>query len=303
MAQGVYALLARLPLSVLYGLSSLGAWLLEDIVRYRRSTVEDNLAQAFPSMDAAERRRTRSQFYRNLCDTTVEIIAGSRKPLGFFVQRLTIRNPELLDELSSNGQQSVLVMLAHQGNWEWMLHRAAAQYDMAMAFVYKRLHNTGSDTFSLAARGRFGAEAIEMRDTARNIIRHRRRPRLIYLLGDQSPGQRERVQVTEFLNRPTAFFSGAATLAKSTGFPVAYAHCHRQARGHFEIELLEITRDPGSVDEHWIIERYARLTDQFIRNAPDDWLWSNRRWKHQIAADSTGGSSAPETGSQSNPES
>lgn len=283
MTRLAYALLARLPLNTLYALATGGAWLLENLFRYRRATVDGNLAQAFPSMSVAERAQTRNRFYRNLCDTTVEIIAGSRRPLEFFTQRVTIRNPGLLDELSNGGQQTVLVMLAHQGNWEWMLHCAAASYDIAMAFVYKRLHNADSDAFSLAARRRFGAEAIEMRDTARNIIRNRRRPRLIYLLGDQSPGQRERVQVTDFLNRPTAFFSGAATLARATGFPVAYAHCHRMARGHFEIELLEIVRDPSTVDEHWIIQRYAELTEQFIRESPADWLWSNRRWKHQVA--------------------
>ena len=157
---------------------------------------------------------------------------------------MTIRNPELLEDLSQQGQQSVLVMLAHQGNWEWMLHRAAAQYDMPMAFVYKRLHSAAADEFSLRARGRFGASAIEMRETARNFIRHRRTPRLIYMLADQSPGARERVYVTHFLNRQTAFFSGAATLAKATGFPVAYARCRRLRRGYFDIELIEICRDP-----------------------------------------------------------
>ena len=300
----LYRGLARLPLAWLYGLSNCVAVLLQHVVRYRRQTVKDNLKQAFPDASEHWRRDIRRTFYGNLCDTTVEIIAGSRQPKSFFTDRMTIRNPELLEDLSQQGQQSVLVMLAHQGNWEWMLHRAAAQYDMPMAFVYKRLHSAAADEFSLRARGRFGASAIEMRETARNFIRHRRTPRLIYMLADQSPGARERVYVTHFLNRQTAFFSGAATLAKATGFPVAYARCRRLRRGYFDIELIEICRDPVEMGEDGILQRYAELTEASIRECPDDWLWSNRRWKHQVptAADNEGSASSSSE-SQSKPES
>lgn len=304
MIRVLYQGLARLPLEWLYMLSSGAAWLMQYVFRYRRKDVEQNLAQAFPDMSATTIKTTRKTFYQNLCDTAVEIIAGSRQPLTFFEERLEVINPDLIHELSQQGQQSVLVMLAHQGNWEWMLHRAAALYDMPMAFVYKRLHSAAADEFSLRARGRFGATAIEMRDTARNIIRHRRTPRLIYMLADQSPGLRERVHVTGFLNRETAFFSGAATLAKATGFPVAFARCQRKKRGHFEIEVVEITRDSASVEESWILERYVELTEAAIRACPDDWLWSNRRWKHQaLAASAVGASASPDTDNQSNPES
>lgn len=304
MIRFVYQALARLPLNWLYGLSTAAAKLLEHVIRYRKKTVDDNLRQAFPDATAAWRKTIRGHFYQNLCDTTFEIISGSRQPLPFFAERMSISNPELLDELSQSGRQSVLVMLAHQGNWEWMLHRAAAQYDMAMAFVYKRLHSDAADQFSLYARGRFGATAIEMRETARNFIRHRRTPRLIYMLADQSPGQRERVHVTSFLNRPTAFFSGAATLAKAAGFPVAFARCRRTRRGYYEIALTEITRDPAATGESGILERYAELTETAIRECPADWLWSNRRWKHQLpTASDTVENSSLATENQSEPES
>ena len=304
MTKTLYKILAQLPMTWLYALSTGGAWLLQHVFRYRRKDVEQNLAQAFPDWSPAKLKATRSNFYQNLCDTAIEIIAGSQQPLAFFEQRLNVVNPDLLLDLSQQGQQSVFVMLAHQGNWEWMLHRAAALYEMPMAFVYKRLHSEAADEFSLKARQRFGAAAIEMRDTARNIIRQRRTPRLIYMLADQSPGLRERVHVTTFLNRDTAFFSGAATLARATGFPVAFARCRRKQRGYFEIELVEITRDPASVEESWILERYAELTEAAIRACPDDWLWSNRRWKHQaLTASAIENSSSPDTDNQSNPES
>ena len=218
MTRKLYQLLAGLPLAWLYAMSSCAAFLLQHVFRYRRKDVKQNLEQAFPDWSDATIKAARKNFYQNLCDTAFEIIAGSRQPLAFFEQRIKVINPELLADLSENGQQSVFVMLAHQGNWEWMLHRAAALYDMPMAFVYKRLHSQAADEFSLQARQRFGATAIEMRDTARNIIRHRRTPRLIYMLADQSPGLRERVHITEFLNRETAFFFRRGNFSSSNRF-------------------------------------------------------------------------------------
>ena len=82
---------------------------------------------------------------------------------------------------------------------------------------------------------------------------------------------------------------------------MAFARCQRIKRGHFEVELVEITRDPASVEETWILERYAELTETAIRACPDDWLWSNRRWKHQ--APTLDKSAPPDTDNQSNPES
>lgn len=301
MVYGIYQLLSRLPLSILYGLATVGAWALEHVFRYRRSVITSNLSQSFPHLTAEEIQGLRRRFYRSLADTTLEIIGGAHTPLEFFTKRIDVTNIDLLHELSQQGSQTVIVMLGHQGNWEWMLHRAAAEYDMPMAFIYKTLHSAAADRFSLEARCRFGAEAIEMHKSARNMIRNRRKPRIIYILGDQSPGQRERVHWARFLNRDTPFFSGAAVLAKATGYPVAFAACRRTKRGHYHVSLSELAAKPKELEEEEITARYARALEQAIERAPEDWLWSNRRWKYQAEASSSAPASAADRDIQSNP--
>ena len=301
MVYWIYQLLSRLPLSVLYGLSSVGAWALEFVFRYRRSVITDNLSASFPELTAKEKKSIRRRFYRRLADTTIEIIGAAHKPLGFFEKRLDVTNIDLLHQLSKQGSQTVIVMLGHQGNWEWMLHRAAGLYDMPMAFIYKTLHSAAADRFSLEVRCRFGAEAIEMHKSARNMIRNRRKPRIIYILGDQSPGQRERVHWARFLNRDTPFFSGAAVLAKATGYPVAFAACRRTARGHYHVTLSELAARPDELEEQEITKRYAKALEQAIERAPEDWLWSNRRWKYQAEANSSATGSSADSEIQSKP--
>ena len=279
MTYWLYRGLARLPLGVLYPIASLGAWLLYYVFRYRRKVVLRNIECSFPALSTFQQQQMARRFYDHFADTTLEIIAGYHLAEAALVQRSVISNPELLDDISENHQRSVIVMTLHQGNWEWMLYAGNHRYPQASAAVYKRLHDAGADRFSIESRSRFGASPIEMRAAARDIIKHRRTPRLIYMVADQSPGRRERVHWTTFLNQRTAFFSGAASLARATGFPVAFASAHRTARGHYAIHLEAITLDPKSLSEGEIIERYARLAEHAIRRSPAEWLWSNRRWK------------------------
>ncbi len=281
MTYRLYQLLARLPLSLLYPMASLMAFLVEHVVGYRKGIIDTNLSQAFPEKSPTERKQIMHAFYRNLADTTLEVMKGSRLPLATFRQRLDLHNPEVLTNLSDNYQQSVIVLTLHMGNWEWMLHRATAEYPVESAFVYKTLHNSDANRFSLETRCRFGAHAVEMREAARDVIKNRRTPRFIFMVADQSPGFRERVHWTTFLNQNTAFFSGGAALARATGFPLAFAYSRRTERGHYRIELAEIARDPKSAEEAVLVERYARLTESAITTSPADWLWSNRRWKHR----------------------
>ena len=290
-----YHLLARCPLGLLYLFADTAALLLEKVFRYRRRTVDDNLTKAFPTLSIEQRAKIRQDFYRNLAEKTLEIMAGVLMTPMDFKQRLTIDDPNALSALTDNNSRSVIVLTLHQGNWEWMLHRASAEFDITQAFIYKRLHNSDANRFSLEARMQFGAEPIEMRDAARDMIRHRRRPRMIYVVGDQSPGKRERVHHTQFLNQSTAFFMGAATLARATGFPVAFASSHRVSRGHYDIHVEVITESPKTWTEEAIIERYAVLCEQAITAHPADWLWTNRRWKFQPIATEVNGATEAST--------
>lgn len=275
----LYRFLALAPLPVSHRLADLGTWLLENVLRYRRRVIDTNLSRAFPDASRVERIKMRKDFYRHLADTTFEILHLRQMDEHALRKRVVMNNPEQLNEATNNGTRSAIVMSLHQGNWEWMLQRAAVEYPITKAAVYKKLHNAGADRFSHEIRAQFDVSPVEMREASRNILKHRRTPRLIFVIGDQSPGKRERVHWTEFLNQPTAFFSGSAALARATGFPVYFARGRREGRGQYRIDIEPITLTPKDLSEAEIIERYARLTEDAILLEPASWLWSNRRWK------------------------
>ena len=275
----LFALLSRVPLPILYRTVGVLSWLLGSIFRYRLNVVTNNLETAFPHWSKATLVRERAKFYRHLTTNTLEILATEQLNDDELRQRVTFDNAELLADVSDNFQTSIIVLTLHQGNWEWLLQRAALEYPIPLAPVYKKLHNPAADQFMLGLRSLRNAQPVEMRGVAKNFIRNRRQPRIVAMLADQSPGHRERAHRTTFLHQDTAFYSGAAQLARATGFPVVFADCAPISQGRYHCTLTEITRQPKQMDEGAITEQYARLTEQAIQRSPHSWLWTNRRWK------------------------
>ena len=170
------------------------------------------------------------------------------------------------------------MLLIHQGNWEWMLHAARTHLPLPADPVYKPLHSRFWDEFMLRSRSRFGATPMTIDNIAREVIRGRRRKRMIVMLADQA-GPRDGGYWTEFLNRPASFYRGADKLAQTLKIPVLFAQCRRVATGRYEVEFHPVSLPPHDDDGDRILERYVALAERFIAEQPESYLWSNRRWK------------------------
>jgi KDO2-lipid IV(A) lauroyltransferase len=280
-----YRLLSWLPLPLLYAASWLFYLFIYHVAGYRRAVVRDNLQRAFPEKNAAQVTILAKKFYRQLAQVAVEIIASRRMSLADFRRRVTLRNPELLRRYSEDFGRSVIVLTLHQGNWEWLLHGATAELGFPADPVYKPLHNRTADRIAVELRSRFGSRPVPVKDAARDILRHRRQARLLVMVADQAPIRRERCHWTRFMNQEAAFYLGAETLARTTGFPVLFAQCRRLRRGYYDIEFHQLASPPYSDEGHEVTERYVQLAEQAIRAEPESWLWSNRRWKRKRAAE------------------
>jgi KDO2-lipid IV(A) lauroyltransferase len=280
-----YRLLSLLPFPLLYLVAWLAYLLLYHIVRYRRQVVQQNLARAFPDKSPQELRTLGKAFYRRLCQVAFEIVKARRMSRDEFHQRVKIINPELLSQYSNDFQDSVIVLTIHQGNWEWMLHGATTAFGIPIDPVYKPLHNASADRLIYDIRSQFGSRPLSMEESTRDILKRRREFRVFVMVADQSPIRSERGYWTEFMNQEACFYLGSEIIAKMTRFPVLFAQCHRRRTGYYEIEFKELAQPPYDKESHTITDRYVALAEQAIRDDPESWLWSNRRWKRDRAAE------------------
>lgn len=279
----LYQWLSRLPLPLLYGLSSLFAFVLYRVVRYRRAVVADNLRHAFPESSPQELARIERGVYRHLADLGMEMIASRHMPRESFPKHVRLENPEMLLPYKEQ-KQPVLFLTCHQGNWEWLLPVVSDYMGCPIDVVYKTLHDSGFDSHIYDARARSG-KPIAFQDAGREIIRRRREFRGFAMLADQAPFKRDKRYWRNFLNRPGSFYLGPQKIAELTQYPVVFVTMTKHRRGRYSARFDIIAAPPHAKGGFAVLDQYIDAVERAIRAQPETWMWSNRKWKHQPPTD------------------
>jgi KDO2-lipid IV(A) lauroyltransferase len=241
-----------------------------------------NLEASFPEWSDAERELVIRDYYRGFADMLVEIMRSLRLTPRDLEQRVVLRNPQLVRDAiaTPDGKgRPVLLVAAHQANWEWMLLGLSTQLGFPVDAAYKPLVDNWAEIEMRKLRSRFGARLIPAQDLLGDIIRQRNRPRAIAMVADQEPVTSERKQWIRFLNRDTAFFLGPEEITRSTRYASFFLRLKRVSRGHYEVEFVPLSVAGEQLQPGEYTARYARLVEEQIRAAPADWPWSHKRWK------------------------
>jgi KDO2-lipid IV(A) lauroyltransferase len=283
----VIGIVRVLPLDLATGLSARAWRSLAPIVnpkRHRRAL--ENLAQAFPDMSEAERQRICRAHWENLGRVMVETMQIDR--LIRDPKRIDIVNDQLFARYRDKLGAAVGVSL-HMGNWElaiWPLTLARAN----PAAVYRSVNNPYVDQYlrdqrkdlypgGLFGRGKVEGEHGESQKTARLIMDFVRRGGRLGLVCDLY--DRTGIPVP-FFGKEARTQAIAAMIARRVGARIWMSRCKRiGTSSRFEIELKEL-RVPRSANQgediREIMVTMQRQFEDWIRDAPEQWMWSNRRW-------------------------
>jgi KDO2-lipid IV(A) lauroyltransferase len=273
-------LLTRVPLPVLYACAWLMYFVAFHVMRWRRHDAERDVANAFPEMSAVVRAEIVRRSYRNLADTLVEAFWGFGASGAALKRRVVMENPEVVRKCVDAGQ-SVVLLAAHYGNWEWLLLAAGVHFGIEIDVVYQPQRVAAVDEFLREARSRFGSKLIPRKEFVYDLLSRAEQVRAYALIADQTPKHKNDPRHwTQFLNQETAFFIGAGKIAKFIDAKVLYVKMRRVRRGFYAVELSVIAEPPyEEVEDVQIVERFARNLERDIRESPADWLWLQKKWK------------------------
>ena len=271
-------LVSHIPMVLMNRLADLLGWLAFRVYPYREHVVRENLAKAFPELDDTGVRAIMRDYYKGFAQMLVELLKTTSMPAEEIKQRVRITNLELVQEYLANGK-SVLLVAAHQCNWEWMLLGLSLEIGYPLDAAYKPLVDSWAEREMKKLRSRFGCRLIPAKELLADIIKRGKVTRAIAMVADQEPTTSEHKHWTRFLNRDTAFYMGPEQISRATRFPVFFTEMRRLKRGYYEISFKPLSTPEEKLPPGELTERYARLVEAQIQASRPDWPWSHRRWK------------------------
>ena len=221
------------------------------------------------------------KFYRHLSDLFIEVLKLTHMSADELKRRFVIENPELLARFKSEGRDIVAV-LGHYNNWEWMTG-LNFYTDYKCISIYKPQKNKYFNDFINKLRCRFGMNLTPMSLIIRELIINRKNGvnTLSAFIADQIPAKGDINYWTTFLNQETAVYLGAEKIAAKYNMVMVFFNHRKVKRGYYRMTVEVISEDSASLPQYELTERHVKMLDRIIRENPEYWIWSHRRWKHK----------------------
>ena len=272
----------RQPWWLLHLESSIVACVMSTIGGYRKKVVLSNLKKVFGKEKASKLAKG---FYRNFCDITVESM-----------KLFTVSDKSLINrvEYSSKGLQLMnrlyddnrIVILAggHMASWEMYAVTFSQKIKFNSMALYKKLSDPIIDKEMRISRERLGLKMVEISECKKWMENHMARSentRLTVGFGfDQSPQKANTSWWTKFLGVDTAVYFGIEKWAKDYNAAVVYGAVKRVGRGRYSVDFRLVKEHVLDSEKGEVVDRCLGELEREIREAPSDWLWSHKRWKH-----------------------
>lgn len=251
----------------------------------RHSRALANLERAFPERTPEERERIALAAWENLGRVMVETMNIDRilKDPG----RLHVTNGHWIGRYKDKMGPALMVTM-HMGNWElcmWPVTLAGVN----PAGVYRQVKNPYVDRYLRAQRhalypgGLFGrgrtAGQDETQKTARTIMDYVRRGGRLGFISDLYAANGIEVP---FFGHPAKSMPIAAMIARRVGARIWIGRCIRIGnRACFDVSINEMRvsrTNKQAEDIRSITAAIQRYFEAWIRETPEQFMWSNRRW-------------------------
>ncbi len=272
-------LVSILPFRLLYAFSDFIYRIMYYVVGYRKKIVRKNLELAFPEKSAKERLAIEKNSYRHLCDMFLEMIKTLTISETEMNRRFAFSNLGLYLDMEKQGK-SIALMCAHYASYEWVISMNSKITFRGFA-IYKQIANKYFDKLVRDIRSKFKAELITTKET-RTVIQHNIENGILGVYGfasDQSPKLSKAQHWTTFLGVYSPIHTGAETLAKRFDMNVVFLKVRKVKRGFYEASFERLAENVKAIPDFEISEEFMKRVELQIREMPDYYLWTHKRWK------------------------
>ena len=224
-----------------------------------------------------ERKKIASRFYKNLVDTFIETI----KLLSISEKSFNKRAFVDIDKCNALAKKGLNIQFqsGHQMNWEYINWAFAKKMQIPFVGVYMKISNKSLDKIFYNLREKFGTVLV-----AANEFKERKHQVFcsaysLALAADQNPGSPDHAYWLYLFSKPTPFVTGPDKGARKNESAVVFVKFVKVKRGYYRFEPTILTENAASLKEGELTLLYRDFLEKTIREHPDNYLWSHRRWK------------------------
>ncbi len=279
----LYGLIRILPLKVAYGLA-IGLSKLFYLFEGRHTNrIRQHLKHAGIAESATEIERLTRRCLRSFGMLLVEIVKLDQC---YSPDKVTVTgNREAIEKIwSPDGQNiNVIIVTAHYGNWEVAGMNWTVKSGNELFSIMRDFDNPLIGELILRHRRSERHHLVSQQGGIRQLIKALRSGSSVAILPDQHAGGQSGVE-TVFFGHPCKTHMSPAQLSLKTGVPIVVYLTRRKPGYNFEFEgvfgdLIEYS-PTGDTDHdvRTLTQMYTDGLENLIRQEPEQWLWSHRRW-------------------------
>ena len=232
---------------------------------------------AFPGLTKTQKKKIVTEMWDNIGRNIAEYPHLAK--IG--AERLTVKNEQIVKDVIADGKGGIFFS-AHVGNWEAHVPGMLARYNVAASLTYRALNNDYADAILRRYRtlkGKIKAYP-KARESGKLMLTDLKSKGFLAILIDQK--YNEGIPVP-FFGKPAMTNPIFVQLAQKYECPLVPTRCKRTKGANFEItlheplQLYDASGNPLPVES--VIESAHAILEQWITDAPGQWLWLHRRWK------------------------
>lgn len=258
------------------------AWLAYTIDKRHRLVAIENLQKAYPeTYSDAEVDRMVRNVYVHFCTMLMEIIFAPRKLRIHNYKRLVgLRDPGPMADLILSGRP-ILFVTGHFGNWE-MAGYTLSMFGIKAHAIARPLDNPYLDAYLRQFREKTGQKLLAKSGDFEQIEKVLAEGGVLGTLADQDAGPRG--LFVDFFGRPASTHKAVALLALEHHVPMIVGGMPK-LDGKYYLCMMEsilpedYERSPDAVRA--MTQRFTAALEKLVREAPEQYFWVHRRWKHQ----------------------
>lgn len=290
LARGLIWLFGALPEPLAYGFADLCAvvwylfWRLSDATGRRSKGYWRNTRIAFrPGAPLGPTRPPRHlwRWSRHIAWLAVDFCRMHRITAANLAQHCDAREYEPLRAVYQQGR-GLICATGHIGVWDVAGH-AAGLLGLPITSVFRPSPVPGLNRLIERLRTTTGQTVVARKNVLWTLKRVLARREAIGLLCDG--GGKHSSVVAPFLGTPSRTVATPALLHLQTGAPVAVVAVLRTGRMRFRVRVYDVIESAASGDRDRdlvaITTRINQGLSQAIAEAPEQWFWQSRRFRHR----------------------